>query len=163
MVIISDTTALIALAKIDSLELLKKLWQVIFIPLGVKEEVLEEKPGGKKIHQAIEEGWIIVREIKEIDYLKVLQNHLGFGEAECIALAVEQKASLIITDDKKAKNYAKRIGINVIGTLGLIVQAVNERVLTPEEGIKTIERLKEINFRLNDTVIAQAISRINKH
>lgn len=163
MVIVTDTTALIALAKIDHLEIIKKLWQVILIPKTVKEEVIEGKPGSKKIYKAIKEGWIIVKEVKEDDLLKILQSHLGPGESECIALAVEKKADLFVTDDKKAKSYAKKIGVNVIGTLGLIVQAAGESILTPEEAIKTIERLKEIDFRLSDVVIEQAISLVQKH
>jgi len=163
VVIVSDTTVIIALAKIERLRLLKELWQTILIPESVKEEVIEEKPGAKIFREAIKEGWIIVKEIQENDVVKILRSHLGAGESECIALALEQKAHLLITDDKKAKSYAKKIGLNVIGTLGLIVQAVGESVITAEEAVGMIQKLKEIDFRLSNAVIDQAKGLIFKH
>lgn len=44
------------------------------------------------------------------------------GEAEAIGLALEKGLRLII-DDRKARIYAKRLGVKVIGTAGILVRA----------------------------------------
>ena len=56
--------------------------------------------------------------------VKFLTEKLHKGEAEAIALALELKAdliNLIILDDKKARRIAKSLELNVIGTLGILI------------------------------------------
>ena len=51
------------------------------------------------------------------------RGRLGAGEWEAIALAVELGAGAILIDDRPARRLAQAAGLNVIGTLGLLLEA----------------------------------------
>lgn len=45
---------------------------------------------------------------------------LGRGESEAIVVAIEHSSDFVILDDHVARTEARRIGLNVKGTLGII-------------------------------------------
>jgi predicted nucleic acid-binding protein len=53
----------------------------------------------------------------------VLQVSLGAGESEAITLALQENAALIILDDRPARRLAEALGLQVIGTLGVLSAA----------------------------------------
>ena len=121
--IISDSSPLIALAKIGRFELLRDLFKDIYITKAVHREVVvsgKAKPGEKEVTQGIKNRWIKVLEVNEREPYALL---LGEGEGETIALAKERQATLVIMDDRKGHILAKALGITVIGTLGVILLA----------------------------------------
>ncbi len=70
MITVSDSSPLIFLAKINCLDLLKKLFHKVSIPHQVYIDVVVEgktKPGGKEVNKAINDTWIEVIEIKELE------------------------------------------------------------------------------------------------
>lgn len=62
-----------------------------------------------------------------------LPPQLGAGERSCIAVAVHHQA-LFASDDAKARQEAKRHGIAVTGTLGIMVLSVRQGLLSLDEG-----------------------------
>jgi predicted nucleic acid-binding protein len=62
--------------------------------------------------------------------VRALQGELDDGEAEAIALAVELQAELILIDERRARAVATRLGLNVVGVLGVLVEA-KHRALVP--------------------------------
>ena len=114
MIVISDSTVLIGLAKIDKTELLQKLFKEIYIPNAVFQEVAEEgygKPGSQFIKDSL---WIIKKQV--IDYTEVylLMTSLDRGEAEVLVLAKNMQADLILMDEEKARKSAVMAGYNVM-------------------------------------------------
>ena len=80
---ICDSTPLILLAKINKLDLFKKIFKTIVITEDVKDEVLkEDKPGYLTIQNAMKEGWIKIKNPKDNQNLQ-----LGKGENSAINLA----------------------------------------------------------------------------
>jgi predicted nucleic acid-binding protein len=55
--------------------------------------------------------------------VEMLLSELDIGEAETIVLAREQKADLIILDNREPRRVAKSLSINVIGTIGILKYA----------------------------------------
>lgn len=108
-VIISDTSCLIALSKINKLEILKDLFNSVFITKEVCEEFDDYLP-----------EWILIKEVISIDFQKKLQNKLDVGEA---ALAKEIKDPLLIIDEIKGRTFAESLDIEIIGTLGVLLLA----------------------------------------
>ncbi len=109
--IIADSTCLIALDRIGRLGILSKSFKKVYIPPGVEKEF------GKKV------GWIIVRPAKSQTLVKALLTQIDAGESEVIALALEMKKSCVILDDKKARRIAKDLGLKMLGTIGVLLQA----------------------------------------
>ena len=74
------------------------------------------------------------------------------GEASSISLALESENDcLLLIDDLRARKFAKSLGLQVLGTLGLIAKAQKEGKI--ESGIILIEKIQETNFRLSSSII----------
>lgn len=68
---------------------------------------------------------------------------LDLGEATSIALAKQEKINLFFTDDLEARETAKLFGLEAHGTLGIIMRALREKILTKETAIKSIEDISD--------------------
>jgi predicted nucleic acid-binding protein len=143
-VIISDTTCLAGLANIGRLDLLEKLYNSVTITPEVFEEFTE------KYKEKIPE-WINVKEAKNKEKVVEIQAKLGLGESTAIVLASETPGSLVIIDDKKAREYALDIGLNIIGTVGVIRQATERNIIeSPEDANKLFQELRNKGFWLDN-------------
>lgn len=160
--VVSDTTVLIALGRTGKLKLLEKLWGTVAVPEAVYQEAVNDLPGGREVAEAIEAGWLLVKRVENQDTVRLLQatGLKGRGECECIVLAREIGAKAILTDDKKARKTALACGIETAGTLGLLVQAAREGILTKQEALTAVKSLVETNFRVSEGVIQKAIDLI---
>lgn len=121
--VIANSTPLIAMAKINELNLLKEVYSQIVIPKAVYEEVAISGKGKKGSVEIAKAEWIKVKEVKEEKLKKLLQMELGKGEAEVIALAYEVNANLVIIDENRGRGIAKIFGLKVTGTIGTIIEA----------------------------------------
>lgn len=135
MVIVSDTTTISNLFLIGKLEILEKLFGEIMIPKAVFSELEKLEDSNISIEFIRNQNWILITEVKNRSFVEILQLNLDIGEAEAIALAKEKNASLLIIDELKGRNYAKQLKINIIGLLGILLQA-------KEKGM--IDSVKEI-------------------
>ena len=119
--VISNTTPILSLLKIDKLDVLQKLYGEIIIPNAVYKEI--EQGISKPYYQNLKEiSWI---KIEEISDKKVLQyfNDLDAGEAEVLILANEINADLVIIDEILGRKFAQKLNINLTGTLGILLKA----------------------------------------
>ncbi len=144
-VVIADSSCLIALDNIGELELLPKLFTKIFITLEVSTEY------GKPLPK-----WIEIRTgsraNNQIEKLKILDA----GEASSIALALDSTDSLLIIDEKKGRRIAEEMGIEIIGTVGIILEA-NAAGLIELSGT-IVERLESANFRISKALRSKLIN-----
>ncbi len=115
--IIGDSSALIALAVVDKLELLEKLYDNLFVPQAVYDEVTQVgRPQSDKLKEFLES------KVKVVD-LNLTKLGLGLGELEAITLYKELDADVLLIDDNRAKKYAVLNDIKVIGSLGVLIKA----------------------------------------
>ena len=112
---VSNSSPLIALAAIDRLDLLPALFQSIVIPPAVAHEIRRSVP--------LPAAWLRVRTREGPLPATVLRRSLADGEREAIALALEAPPDGIILDDLPARRVAYAAGLNVIGTLGVLLGA----------------------------------------
>lgn len=119
-IVISDTTALIILAKSDKLDLLSNLFQEVFIPLAVKDELNFKDDVVKYRIDKFDK--ISVKNITDTKILnRIKKLNIDAGEVEAISLALELDLKLII-DERKGRQIAMNQGLNVIGVLGILVE-----------------------------------------
>jgi len=115
--IIGDSSALVALAVVNQLELLEKLYDNLYIPEAVFNEVTQiGKPQSDKLRQFLQS------KVKRVD-LTLTQLGLGLGELEAITLYKKLDADVLLIDDNRAKKYASLNGVKVIGSLGILIKA----------------------------------------
>lgn len=121
MIVVSNATPLIALAKIDRLDLLQELFGTIVIPRAVYEEVVAHaphRPGAAKIRQA---HWIRTQAPTDQTKVNYLRADLDWGEAEALVLAEELHADWVLLDETKARLAAQLLGLRFTGTVGLLL------------------------------------------
>ena len=134
---VTNSTCLIVLDRIGRLDILRGLFEPVMIPPKVQEEF------GKVVH------WLTVVAPRNTALIKVLSTVVDDGEAEAIALASEQDC-LLILDDRKARRWAKSLGLRVIGTAGLLVLAKGQGVLNEVKPV--LESMKRSNFYLHPSL-----------
>lgn len=151
MMSVSNTSPLILLDKVSHLFLLQQLFQKVIIPPTVDKEWL--RPGGYLVP-----SWLSVEPLTP-EAQKIaddLRNRIDPGEAEAIALCSVMKLGWIILDDMKARQHAKSIGLQVIGTLGILTAAKRKGMIPALKPL--LEMLKAHRFYVADDVLAAALA-----
>ena len=103
--VIVNSTPLIALCKVNQLELLRELYTEITIPEAVFQEVTAKNDSVKR--KILENGaWIHVQSVSDTIDRRMYKAKLHDGEVEVMILAQEIKADLVIIDDNAARKTA---------------------------------------------------------
>ena len=144
--VIANTTPLIALADIGHLDLLRKLYTEIMIPDAVNSEIMSE-PARTLVSAA---DWIKVESITGMVQKSSFSSRLHSGEIEVILLGQEIAADLLIMDDNAAKKTAKFLGFTVTGTMGVLLRAKREGLITEVKPL--LEGLIEDGLFVSPTV-----------
>jgi len=146
-IVISDTTALIILAKTNHLNLLTNLIDKVYVPKAVMEEIRYKNDMVKVL---IENSDFI--EIQEISNQKIWDDikktNLDLGETEAITLALELDLRLII-DEKTGRKIAKEKGVKIIGLLGILEANFRLNLISYRELLYILDDFKRANYRLS--------------
>lgn len=152
MIVVSDTTPVISLMKAGHLELLQKLFDIVYIPNAVKRELIENETYSEEAGMILDCGFLLVKEVENTKSVMILRNFTGLdaGESEAIILADEKQSDVLLMDEHKGRQVAKKMGITITGTVGILAQAFDEGLLTKDEILLCIERLKENGIRISE-------------
>lgn len=153
--VVSNSSPLIHLAKIGHLDLLKYFFGEILVSNVVYKECVIEGKGredAKKIEKA---EWIKVAKMRDENLKKALMMVLDEGEAEAIALALEESADLILLDDYEAREIARNYRLRITGTIGILIRA---RYSGKIDSVKEeLEKLKETGFWLSEDLYTKIL------
>lgn len=145
--IVSDTGPLVVLFKTDLMFLLKEIYQEVLVPETVKIELTRKSEGVILFEN---NPWIKVKKASDKESIRVLSLILDSGEAETIALALELN-SIILIDERKGRNYAKKLNLIVRGTLGLLLEAKKKGKV--KSVIECINKFKRAGYYLDEELI----------
>ncbi len=150
--IVSDTTTLIILERLDALSMLCSLFEQILIPQAVMDELLN---GNSEINELMRlAGCYNVISVNASERLLELSQWLDRGEAEAIELALVRQLPLII-DERKGRKIARQKNLDVIGFAGLIVLAAKRQYKTPKAALELLEQAILSGFRLSRQLYQQ--------
>ncbi len=128
MTVICNATPLINFAAIARLDILQATFEQIIIPQAVCNETTGLGfPGTQYVLQAIASGWLQVRPVTYI--ASIIPSELDDGEREAIALALEIGQQRILLDEREAGRVAHKLGLQVMGTLGILLLAKNNQTI----------------------------------
>jgi predicted nucleic acid-binding protein len=144
MIVVADTSPLNYFVQIGCESVLSSLYQRVLIPPSVLDEL--GHPGAPKI---VGEWlldlprWIEVRRTAAPPDAALAD--LDPGERDAIQLAQEQRADLLLIDERLGRLVAKRRGLATTGTLGVLLAAAQKGLL---DAAATYQQLAtKTNFR----------------
>lgn len=148
--VICNTSPLLYLHQVGQLGLLRDLYGRVLVPSAVREELRVGGERGFPVPDVDRMEWLHVRPPRETTLLPVVID-LGAGEAEAIALALVEPGSLLILDDGLGRRIAHLNGLTYTGTLGVLVRAKKEGLLSKVSPV--IEALRQTTMHLTPALI----------
>lgn len=148
MIVVTNTSPLIALDRIGQLELLPGIFSSVIRPESVTRELQEGVALGYPDQLVLDKKWLkTVIDPPEM----VLRKELGDGETAAIALAVREKADWILLDDLAARLVAEELGLQVIGTLGILITAHEKGLL--DSAYESAKALQDVGFHVSKPIL----------
>ncbi len=123
MKLVSNTSPLIFLAKIERLRLLTDLPIQVHIPEVVREEIQAKTSYEKDSILEFMQTPACVLSTPGKDFLDQVSTRLGRGERSTIALALQEQANLTLLDDQAGCKVARGHNLRVTGTIGFLLAA----------------------------------------
>jgi len=145
--VITNASPLIAFERLQRLDLLPQLFNVLHIPPAVRREVFGA-------HAA--PTWIVEQHLSQPISRQILAARLGAGESEAIALALEVTPRYVLLDDLAARRLAQSFNLNVLGTVGLLLLA-RQRNLLPALR-PSLDALLVADFRISEALYDFALA-----
>jgi len=160
-IVVCDTGPILHLHEVGVLNVLAGAATVV-VPRAVRDELRELIPGWRRRRPR----WLTVRglsaEQRNDPVVRQLARELGAGEAEAIALARLLKADWLLTDDAEARVIAQLIGLEVHGSLGVILWGAATGRLAEAEASDALNRLRRSSLWISTTVFEEARRALRK-
>jgi hypothetical protein len=123
LIVVSDTSPVLNLARINRLKLLPLLYRQVLIPSAVFEELTKARSVLAPAIDLTAESWLFVATPQDQKRVQELREDLDAGEAEAIVLAIERSADLLLVDERRGRRTASAAGLTVIGLIGVVALA----------------------------------------
>jgi predicted nucleic acid-binding protein len=133
MKLISNTSPIIFLSKLNSANLLVECFETVLVPESVKVELGNlTLPSGIQIQKVSPPGQ---------QFIAGALGRLHRGELEAMVLAKETQADYVLLDDLLARRKAQRLGLQVMGTVGVILLAQRQHKINDKTAIVWLDQL----------------------
>ena len=159
--VVCDTGPILHLREARLLNLLQHAGKVV-IPKGVDSELSEIDESWRDQKPP----WVSVEVLSEKEASNAITLHgtgfLGMGEAEAITLARYFKADWFLTDDTAARTFANMIGLEVHGSLGVILWAAAAGYIEKDQAKMGIEKLADSSLWISDNILEKAYKALDE-
>ncbi len=153
MKIVFNSSPLIFLSRLDFLELFLQYDYEFYVPEIVIEEInAKQDEASSSINNLIANNRLTVKQISLFSLAKSINERLGKGEAEAIALATELQSNYVILDDSAARREAMRLGLNVRGTLAIIKKMMADERVKIDDLDQFYQQLLQIKFQVKRSI-----------
>ena len=159
-VLVFNATTIIVLRELQREKLVEEIRKQgiakIVIPQGVIEEF---QRAGMQVN--IPNDDVRIEQMNTNRILDIPQS-LGEGERQAITIAYtltrtqDTETVMVVTDDLKARKTCRRLGLNVIGTLGLIEFAKKHNIITKEEALNLLESIPNTSLYISPELLEKA-------
>lgn len=157
MIIFTNTTPIIALSSIQQLDLMPQLFQQVYVVDTV-------------IHECAKGGKIVVPDLTRLDWLQCVESKnyppnplllsLDDGEKHTIEAALAHQADYAIIDEKLGRNLAEYLGLNVIGTLGILLKAKQQHKIS--SFVDCVKAMQAQGIRYNNQLVERLAIQIGE-
>ncbi len=158
--VVADTTPLSCLLRIGRTDLLGELFSDLRIPIAVADEL---DRGGALVGDWRQRilPFARIEPHEPTPLLRVLSGELDEGEAAALALAVQLRADLVLLDELRGRAVAARLGVPVLGTLGLIVTAKKRGLIAAARPLVAQVR-SDGGLWVTEKLVAEILKRIGE-
>lgn len=158
MIVVSNSTALITLAKVGYFDLLQKLFIEIIISEEVWNEVVVRGDGLAGSSETSQAGWIKVSSVANSVLIKEWRDayNLGAGELSTILLARELTASVALIDERRARRLAAKEGVAVSGSIAVPESGYRKKYVSNLRA--TYQRLLAANIWIDKKKLNQSLA-----
>lgn len=162
MIVIADTTPVISLLKIKRLDLLQKLFGEVFIPDAVYKELTSDKRFASEAYAVTNASYIRAVSVSNPGAVRILRMAEGLdqGESEAIVLTDELQADVLLMDEAKGRAVSGRMGITVMGTVGILISAYEDGLITSEEARMCIDGLQKSGRHIGERHYRMLLDRL---
>ena len=160
MIVVSNSSPLIGMAKGEVFDALRTLYRKILIPPQIRIEVVDQgrgRPGATEVQEA-RNDWII-----EVAPSELAARHFPASlhfERYVLALAIEKKADLVLMDDIRACTVAGENGIPFIGTSEILFLLKSRGLVAQIKPV--LDRMIEKNFGIPPDVYRDLLERLGE-
>jgi len=160
MIVVADASPLIFLAKIGQLDLIHRLFPgTVLIPHGVHRELL-----ASPITPAEEQGllgFIKSCRVVHVSRPRHYATALSKPDNEVLTLASRRRATRVLSDDRLLRQLAATEGLRPMGTLGLLLRAMEKGLAAQAQTRQRVEQLiQQHQFRISIEVYDAMLQRI---
>ena len=135
MIVVSDNSPLQYLILIECIDALPALYgQVLTTPQVIEELSHADTPSIVRAWVQSLPTWLKIESPFKVDFLDTID----VGEASAISLAQERHADLVLIDERAGTDTARRVGIQVVGTLGVLIEAAIEGLIDFDSAINLL-------------------------
>lgn len=134
-----NATVLSNFAAVEQLGILQVSAGPLYLPVEVYDELVAGRLGGYSFYDSIEQyiepfvsgGWLRLVSMvdSELRLSLTLPRLLHAGERACLSIA-RQRSWGLLTDDRSARQQAAAWNIPLSGTIGVLLEAIENDVLT---------------------------------
>ncbi len=159
MIVVSDATPLITLMKAQQLNILNKLFGDVIIPGAMYQELTSNELFSEEAILIQTSPFIRVVYIENANAVSILRRAAGLdlGESEAIVYADEKQADLLLMDEYQGRRVATDIGLKIMGSIGVLVNAFREGILSSHEAEAALERIRKANRHISERLIQDAL------
>ena len=136
----------------------------VIVPVAVYEELVSNPrfaDEAELVKSSVFIRKVILHNTQEICLL-MRSAGLDEGESEAITLARERRAHVLLMDEAKGRQVAKRMGLPVMGTPGLLLASCKRGLLGREDVLECIEAMEKADIRISDTLHRYIIDRLDE-
>jgi predicted nucleic acid-binding protein len=155
MLVVSDASPLNILVRLGQISVLASLFKTVVVPASVADEMSRAAtPPLVRDWIAQPPSWLSVRTPASGVRECTLRHR---GERDAIRLAQELRADAILLDEDKPRAQATKLGLRVVGTIGVLEQAANRGLIADLRAVH--DQLRETDFYISDEILNASLAR----
>lgn len=159
MQIVFNSSPLIFLSKLNYLHAFIESPDNFYIPQLVADKIsAKPDPATQTVQNLIDSGKLQVRAFSLVTLVHSLSQRSGKGESEAIALGIELEANNVLLDDSTARREARRLGLNIRGTLAVIRRLSRDNKIRNFSADELYQQLIEVEFRIKRSLFDQVFA-----
>jgi predicted nucleic acid-binding protein len=155
-VIVSDSSPIRYIVLIGEARIIGMLYGRILIPEAVYSELQQQQtPESVRAWLRNSVECVEVVPAKQLQTEALVSSALHSGERAAIGLALYLNADLLLMDERAGTEEARRLGLNVTGTLGILARGAERGFVDLNAAV---DKLRATNFRISPEILAQILA-----